>query len=76
MLFSMMTNQTAAAIEAIRKQLRTLRAVAGNVAEGIADWQEAEQLDGIADAIKEQLEAIELDAAEAIEDHPALDRAA
>jgi alpha/beta superfamily hydrolase len=71
-----MTTATQNAIETIRRQLRSLRAVAGNVAEGIGDWQDAEALDSIADAIKEQLEAIELDAAEAIEDHPALDRAA
>ena len=72
----MMTQQTAAAIESIRKQLRSLRAVAGNVAEGIADWQDAEAIDAIADAIKGQLEAIELDAQPACEDDPALDRAA
>lgn len=56
----MVNETTAAAIEAIRRQLRSLRAVA----EGVADWQEAEAIDRIADEIKAQLEAIELDATE------------
>ena len=66
----MVGEAAAAAIETIRRELRTLRAVAGNVAEGVADWQEAEAIDRIADEIKAQLEAVELDAEEACEDHP------
>lgn len=62
MLFYIMTKQTAAAIETIRRQLHSLRVVAANVAEGVGDWQEAEAIDRIADDIKAQLEAIELDA--------------
>ena len=54
----MMTQTTAAAIEAIRRQLRTLRAVADNT----ADWQDAETLHREADRLVEQAEALELDA--------------
>ena len=55
-----MTKQTAAAIETIKRQLRTLRAVAANS----KDWQDADAINAAADRIAEQLEAIELDATE------------
>ena len=57
-LLYMMTQTTAAAIEAIRRQLRTLRAIAENT----QDWQDAEAIHATAGEIRAQLEAIELDA--------------
>jgi len=63
----MMTKQTAAAIETIRCQLRTLRAVAANM----ADWQDADAINATADVIAEQLEALELDAQPACDELPA-----
>jgi len=66
-LLSMMTKQTAAAIETIRRQLRSLRAVAANT----ADWQDADAILATADVIAEQLEALELDALPGCDDIPA-----
>lgn len=54
----MMTKQTAAALETIRKQLATLRGIAANV----SDWQDEEAIRATAAEIETQLQAIELDA--------------
>ena len=57
----MMTNQTAAAIEQIKRNLKSLRALARELdARGM--WEEAESIHRDADVIAAQLEAIELDA--------------
>ena len=54
----MMTKQTAAAVEQIRRSVKVLRAIADNT----ADWQDAEAIHAEADRLVEQIDALELDA--------------
>ena len=53
-----MTTATQNAIEQIKRQLRTLHAIARNT----ADWQDTEAIHATADEIAAQFETIELDA--------------
>jgi hypothetical protein len=59
----MMTKQTAAAIEQIKRNLRSLRALANELNERDL-WEEAQVIHADADCIAEAIEALELDAQE------------
>lgn len=71
----MMSQTTAAAIEKIKRNLRSLRALADEL-EARLLWQEAQSIHADADCIAEAVEQMELDAEAECEDHSALDRAA